>query len=328
MPRPARPRPIARLAAALGPALALIVTAVAAAVDESAVRTLVTGTYGMTCAYAQPAWLCTNGTPLAAATRTVSFQPQSGPVTTITVRASGSRGVLLQGDQDYIAAVLGLVCAPDDAAAFAKSLALPAPGTVPPVTGSVCRFTGGRDAPSTNFPPPPFWATADVIPAPTPTPTPKPSPTPTPKPGSTPAPTPSPTPEPTPSPTPTPSPSPTPTPSPSPSPAVTPAGAPTPTAGPSPTPAGGTGPAPSPSFESGVLGWVDRVPTPAAARADAPSVLVTLAAVLALLVAMGWVGELFNNTFEGNYGRIMAAWRRSLPGRLWARLTALIGGAR
>ncbi len=76
-----------------------------------------------------------------------------------------------------------------------------------------------------------------------------------------------------------------------------------------------------------MLGWVNSVPATAAVRTDPGSAWWTLAAILALLVAMGYIGELFNNTLESNYDRILAWWRRSLPGRLAGSLPRRRGGS-
>jgi hypothetical protein len=45
-----------------------------------------------------------------------------------------------------------------------------------------------------------------------------------------------------------------------------------------------------------------------------------------LLVAMGFIGELFNNTAETNYDRILAWWKKSWVGRIGRRVGGLFGG--
>ena len=45
-----------------------------------------------------------------------------------------------------------------------------------------------------------------------------------------------------------------------------------------------------------------------------------------LLVAMGFIGELFNNTAENNYDRILAWWQESWVGRSGRRVGGLFGG--
>jgi hypothetical protein len=51
-------------------------------------------------------------------------------------------------------------------------------------------------------------------------------------------------------------------------------------------------------------------------KSDSATAGVAAAAVLLLLLAMGFVGELFNNTLESNYDRILGSWRRGPIGRL------------
>ena len=50
------------------------------------------------------------------------------------------------------------------------------------------------------------------------------------------------------------------------------------------------------------------------------------AAALLMLVAMGFIGELFNNTMESNYDRILAWWKKSWVGRIGRGLAGLFGG--
>jgi hypothetical protein len=66
--------------------------------------------------------------------------------------------------------------------------------------------------------------------------------------------------------------------------------------------------------------WVDTVPISADVKTDPGTAWVTVVAVILMLFLMGWVGELFNNTLEGNYDRILAWWRRTLPARLLGAL--------
>jgi hypothetical protein len=77
----------------------------------------------------------------------------------------------------------------------------------------------------------------------------------------------------------------------------------------------------------GVLGWVDSVPPAAAVRTDPGSAWWTLVAILALLFAMGYIGELFNDTLESNYDRIVTWWRHSLPARVLGSLRWRRGGS-
>jgi hypothetical protein len=45
-----------------------------------------------------------------------------------------------------------------------------------------------------------------------------------------------------------------------------------------------------------------------------------------LLAVMGFIGELFNNTAENNYDRILAWWKGSLVGRIGRGIGGLFGG--
>ncbi len=51
-------------------------------------------------------------------------------------------------------------------------------------------------------------------------------------------------------------------------------------------------------------------------------------AALLLLLAMGFIGELFNDTFEGNYDRILAWWQKSWLGKVGKAFSGLWGGGR
>ena len=48
--------------------------------------------------------------------------------------------------------------------------------------------------------------------------------------------------------------------------------------------------------------------------------------MLFLLVMMAFIGELFNDTYEANYDRIMAGWRKSWIGRLAKGIGGMFGG--
>jgi hypothetical protein len=49
-------------------------------------------------------------------------------------------------------------------------------------------------------------------------------------------------------------------------------------------------------------------------------------ASLVLLVAMGFIGELFNNTMETNYDRMLTWWQKSWVGGIGRRIGGLFGG--
>lgn len=316
--------------------------------------------WGMTCSFPSPAWLCVTG-PWRA-----TFQPEKGPVTTLTVTADAGPQQPMDGQSEAMMVdLLNKLCAPGDISKFVGTVgALTVAGvSVPSETITGCRLSGGRRVPRAL--PDYHWVTADVVASPTPTPTPTPKPIPTPTPAPTPAPTatlgspPSPgqsagstgAPSPGASSQASPGASPAPasadpgasaspsgstpvegaSPGPSETPGPTLA---TPASGPSASPAnspGGsvTGPPgrqAEPPPGNGILGWVDSVPAAKEVRTDVGSAWVTLAAILALLFAMGFMGELFNNTLESNYDRIRAWWDASIPGRLLRSLAVRLGG--
>ena len=49
-------------------------------------------------------------------------------------------------------------------------------------------------------------------------------------------------------------------------------------------------------------------------------------AALLMLVVMGFIGELFNNTAETNYDRMLTWWQKSWVGRIGRRVSGLFGG--
>jgi hypothetical protein len=223
-------------------------------------------------------------------------------------------------------------------------------GTVTPLTiTGECSLTGGlivkrgvTGAPSEYD----YWINSSVIAPPTPTPTPTPSPTPTPTPTPTVAPTP--TQQPTATLTPTTRPTATVKPtatagatatatatatasgSASASPTVTATASPTAT--PEQTVAGITfTPEPSsvpPAPASGGADWAGSVPSASEVSTDVAKLAGSGLAALLLLLAMGFIGELFNNTFESNYDRILAGWQKSWLGRIGRAFSGLWGGGK
>jgi len=151
--------------------------------------------------------------------------------------------------------------------------------------------------------------------------------------------TPTPTPTPTPPPTPTPSPtaSPTATPSPTASPTATATASATATATASATTKATPEQAvagivfrPAPSVQpqapdQGGDGWAGSVPSAGEVSTDPRDIAGSAAAALVLLAMMGFVGELFNNTVEGNYARIMGFWGKTWLGRLGRAFSGLWG---
>jgi hypothetical protein len=69
---------------------------------------------------------------------------------------------------------------------------------------------------------------------------------------------------------------------------------------------------------SGSAQWAASVPLPDEVSTDPKTVGISAVAALLLLILMGFVGELFNNTLETNYGRVTGWWKTSRLGR-WAQ---------
>jgi len=162
-----------------------------------------------------------------------------------------------------------------------------------------------------------YTVTGTILPGAFPTPTPLP-------------PTPPPVVTPTPSPTPSPTPTATPTPTPSPTPTATPTRTPRPSATPEQTVAGITfAPEPSlppPDIAGDPIGWAASVHDAADISTDPAAMGVSALLAVLLLLFMGFVGELFNNTVKAHYDEISGWWRKGLLGRLAAAWSALWKG--
>lgn len=81
-----------------------------------------------------------------------------------------------------------------------------------------------------------------------------------------------------------------------------------------PAPAGGGG------------DWAGSVPSAGDVSTNGANLAGSALAALLLLLAMGFIGELFNNTLESNYDRILAGWRKSWLGRIGKAFSGLWGG--
>jgi len=69
--------------------------------------------------------------------------------------------------------------------------------------------------------------------------------------------------------------------------------------------------------------WAASVHGPADVSTDPATVGASAFLAVLLLLFMGFIGELFNNTVKANYDEMSGWWQKSLPGRLaaaWARL--------
>jgi hypothetical protein len=78
--------------------------------------------------------------------------------------------------------------------------------------------------------------------------------------------------------------------------------------------------------DRGVGGWPGSVPGAGDVSTDPADIGGSALASLMLLVAMGFIGELFNNTMETNYDRILAWWKKSWVGHIGRGLAGLFGG--
>ena len=78
--------------------------------------------------------------------------------------------------------------------------------------------------------------------------------------------------------------------------------------------------------DHGVGGWPGSVPGVGDVSTKPADLGGSAAAALVMLVAMGFIGELFNNTMESNYDRILDWWQKSWVGRVGRGLAGLFGG--
>jgi hypothetical protein len=75
-----------------------------------------------------------------------------------------------------------------------------------------------------------------------------------------------------------------------------------------------------------VGGWPGTVPGAGEVSTKPADIGGSALAAGLLLVVMGFIGELFNNTMETNYDRILAWWQKSWVGRLGRALGGPFGG--
>ena len=266
---------------------------------------------------------CSGSTRVPPTNRTVLIRPETGQEQELEITVQPLQGAmpLDAGSIDFMATMHAAACgAPNGVHAFAEDVgALDKPGNVPARSIGTCRFSGGLELAIEGAP---YYVVRSVYvepPPPTATPTPKPTPKPTPQ--RTPKPTPSPTPEPTAEPTWSPALEPTPTPSPS---AVPPTAEPTalgptllPTqqvAAETDTPQESEPPpaAPNPPAPPDPHTFVGSIAAVTDLNADPTALGGSLLLALLLLLIIGFIGELFNNTVENNYDEI-AGWFRKGP---------------
>jgi len=78
--------------------------------------------------------------------------------------------------------------------------------------------------------------------------------------------------------------------------------------------------------DQGVGGWPGSIPGAGDVSTKAADIGGSALAAVLMLVAMGFIGELFNNTTETHYDRILAWWKKSWLGRVGRGFAGLFGG--
>ena len=332
------------LAAALGVSIVIPGTAVAIATVEELVAVARASPYFMQCSQDGPAWYCSAG-----ATRThpdwfAKVTPGSGQEQTLEMQVTTGQLPMDPTSRSWIIDLHVRACGdPQGVDTFVNDVGdLTETGQAGPIAIGTCTLSGELQAPQSTVP---FYRIVSTFVPPPPTPRPTPSPTPV----ATAKPTLKPTTKPTPTAAPVATPRVTPSPSPaaaslgaSPSPSLEPTGPPTsssiPTgapAAPTSTPAPGgtatavpgppateapTAPTPEPSFPA----WTASVLAIQDLNSDGGAIGGSLLLALVLLLIVGFIGELFNNTVENNYDEI-AGWFRKGP---IGRLRRAVGGIR
>ena len=279
--------------------------------------------------------------------RSADITPAFGPLVEVTTYVTAVSNlsrtnpwVMYIDDQTFNKTLHNVGCNnPKAVAAYVDSVAALgfAPGTVPPAYVGECYMTGALQYPIEGSGPPGYTITARILsqatPSPSPTPSPTPIPTATPNPTATAVVTPLPTATPRPTPTGTATATATAT-SESASSSASESASASPTTTPSSTPeqsVKGVVFTPEPSVpegapDKGVGGWPGSVPGAGDVSTKPADLGGSAAAALLMLVAMGFIGELFNNTMETNYDRILGWWKKSWVGRIGRGVGGLFGG--
>ncbi|HXG25500.1 MAG TPA: FGLLP motif-containing membrane protein [Candidatus Binatia bacterium] len=328
-------RPPRRHALLLAALLAFVIPALAFAATVKQVTDLAVAKYAMEC---DPP-TATDVTCRRLAIEGVSpfvlevrVSPSSGQVTNVLTRAAITQAVPATGTDDLTRAwatdLLALACGdPKGVGAYVDSVHdLTKTGFgAPSVSIGICQFNGSfvesRATPGGT------WTVGAAVvqpqsptPAPpTPAPTPKPTPKPTAKATLAPTPVATPAPSPTASPSPSPTLAPTDTPAPA-TPAATATLAPAASVGPTEPPPASESPAAGPTPDPSQPHWEDSVLAIGDVNADGGAVGGSLVLALLLLLMIGFVAELFNNTVENNYDEIAGWFRKGPLGRVRAAL--------
>ena len=299
--------------------------------------------YQMVCAAQSGQQVCKDNLRLP--NRQAVITPDTGPLQSVTTRVNAtvnSGYYMFDVDQVWNADLHNVGCADATGiAAFMKDLGSDSlePKTLGPVVMGECRITGSLIAPTINGGVWYYQIASTTLPSAfsTPTPTPSPTPTATPKPTAAPTATARPTATTRPTATATASPTETPLTSESASASASETASATetpPPAIPAATPEQSVEaivftPEPSVALggpDHGVGGWPDSVPSPGRTSTKTADIGASLLAAVLVLVAMGFIGELFNDTMEANYDRMAGWWKGSLVGRIGRGLGRLLGG--
>ena len=300
-------------------------------------------TYNMACQPASGQQVCTD--QLRVVNRRATITPDMGPLESVTTTVNaviplGNSVVytMQPSDQTWNMDLHWVGCADADAVgAFIADLGSPSSlaKTLDPTVAGECAISGLLALPPPTGGPAIYTITSRVLPpafpTPTPTPTQIPTPTPTPKPTATPT-TATARPTATPGATATRTATGSATESESASASESATASASATSGETPeqsvlgitfTPEPSSAP---PAPAGGGDEWAGSVPSAGEISTDATKLAGSGLAALLLLLAMGFIGELFNNTFESNYDRILAGWRKSWLSRLAKAFSGLWGG--
>jgi hypothetical protein len=288
----------------------------------------------MVCSSIPGQQVCSGSDPISQSPRSAYITPETGPLIEVqtVVNAVSSRIAavwsMTDADKAFNSAVHNVGCAaPTDVDSFVKAVAaLAVDGSVPKQVVGECSMAGSLGFVG-DFEV--YTITSTLLPSAS-----SPTPSPTPKSTATPTATPKPTSTPKPTTTPTRTPQPTVTATASATESASPSATATDTASPTQTPEQTVAgivftPAPSqalPAQAGGSNDWAGSVPSAGDVSSDPKTLAGSAVAALLLLLAMGFIGELFNNTLESNYDRILAGWRKSWLGRIGKAFSGLWGG--
>ena len=79
--------------------------------------------------------------------------------------------------------------------------------------------------------------------------------------------------------------------------------------------------------DGGAGDWAGSVPVAKDVSTDATRVAGSALAALLLVLGLGFIGEMFNNTMETNYDRMVTWWKKSWLGRIGHAFSGPWGGS-